>query len=313
MAQAPAADSGYRLELAARPGVLTMDAARFAVVEVSARPSGLEFTIRGEDQQDDIELLATLLQDAGHAPLTSETCRAAALRRAAADGPLMQVYAEVRAPSAGQPLALAAYSTSDARGTEFYVRAFAASGDLCGDLLFSSANPISAKTPAVREVLSTVRFDPQEKPSFAGVFRYARVVFENGMPDEAAPFYEKAIALAPEGENGKWRRVATDQAVTAYGIAGNWAKVRALLEQAIAADPTYALNYYNLACADAEGGKAADAKTHLEEAFARRANTLPGEPLPDPTQDASLLKLREDTSFWTFVEGLQKQSAGSWQ
>jgi tetratricopeptide (TPR) repeat protein len=306
MAQGAAADSGYRLELGARPGLLTLEAARFAVLEVSAKPGGSQFRIRGEDQQDQMELLATLEQDRADAPMTNEKCRDAVLRQAASEGPVMQVGSETTIEAASQPLAVAAYSTSDARGAEFYVRAFAASGDLCGDVRFSSAGPISAGTPAVREVLATVRFDPAAKASFEGIFRYAGVLFANGMPDEAAPIYEQAIGAAPVGDNGKWRRVATDRAVTAYGMGGNWTKVRALLETAIGADPEYALNYYNLACADAEEGKAADAKTHLEEAFARRANTLPGDPLPDPTEDASLVKLKGDTAFWTFVEGLEK-------
>ncbi|HEX4039082.1 MAG TPA: tetratricopeptide repeat protein [Acidobacteriaceae bacterium] len=303
--EAPA--PAIRLELAARPGLLTVDAARFATLEVAASPSGSQFSIRGEDQQDAIDLLAVLFQEVGEGALTSETCRDAVLGRAAADGPLLQVQSRITLAEAGQSLAVAAYTTSDAKGTEFYVRAFAARGDLCADLRFSSANPISAGTQAVREALASVRFDPEAKPSIEGVFRYARVVFENGMPDEAAPLYEEAVMLAPDGAaNVKWRRITNDQAVTAYGMAGNWAKVRALLERAIAADPKYALNYYNLACADAEAGKAADAKAHLEEAFDQRANTLPGEPLPDPTQDASLLKLRGDAAFWMFVEGLEK-------
>lgn len=206
-------------------------------------------------------------------------------------------------------MALAVYRISDAHGSEWYVRGFAASGNLCADVRFASAFPITPGTAAVREALGSVRFDAGAKASFEGAFRYARVLSENGMPDEAAPLYERAIALAPAGENGKWRRLATDQAVTTYGIAGNWAKARALLGRAIEADPGYALNYYNLACADAEAGKAGDAREHLRQAFDRHANTLPGEPLPDPTQDASLLKLKGDAAFWSFVQGLEKGRA----
>jgi tetratricopeptide (TPR) repeat protein len=106
--------------------------------------------------------------------------------------------------------------------------------------------------------------------------------------------------------NGKWRRVATDQAVMAYGMSGDLTKARALAKRAIEADPNYPLNYYNLSCADAEEGNAAEAKIHLEQAFERRGNTLPGESLPDPTRDDSILKLKSDKAFWSFVESLQK-------
>jgi tetratricopeptide (TPR) repeat protein len=306
MAQGTAPYAGWRLELAARPGLLTMAPARFGVVEVSAKPSGSDFILRGEDQQDGIELLARLFEDGDDAPLTSESCRDTVLRQAASEGPLLRVQSHTTMQAAGQQLAVAVYRTTDAHGSEWYVRAFAASGDLCADVRFSSAFPIAPGTAAVREALASVRFDAEAKPSFAGVFGYARVLSENGMPDEAAPLYERAIALAPQGQNGKWRRVATDQAVTAYGMADNWAKARMLLESAIRSDPPYALNYYNLACADAEAGQAADARAHLQQAFDRRANTLPGEPLPDPTPDASLLKLKRDAAFWSFVEGLTK-------
>jgi len=65
------------------------------------------------------------------------------------------------------------------------------------------------------------------------------------------------------------------------------------------------MTYYLLACADAEDGKAPAAKVHLQQAFDRKANTLPGEQLPDPTKDDSFLKLKKNKDFWGFVEHLQ--------
>jgi hypothetical protein len=66
------------------------------------------------------------------------------------------------------------------------------------------------------------------------------------------------------------------------------------------------LNYYNLACADAEQGNASDARTHLQQAFDRRANIIKGESMPDPAKDDSILKLKNDKAFWTFVLALPK-------
>lgn len=79
-----------------------------------------------------------------------------------------------------------------------------------------------------------------------------------------------------------------------------------LLKAAVQADPAYPLNYYNLACADAEEGNAAVAKLHLQQAFDRKANVIPGENLPDPTKDDALLKLKYDNAFLPFVEDLKK-------
>jgi hypothetical protein len=34
-------------------------------------------------------------------------------------------------------------------------------------------------------------------------------------------------------------------------------------------------------------------------------NTLPGETMPDPTSDDSILKLKSNQEFWSFVETLR--------
>ncbi len=91
----------------------------------------------------------------------------------------------------------------------------------------------------------------------------------------------------------------------AYRMAGNIPKARALFEAAIAKDPEYPLYYYNLACADAEGKNLADARTHLRQAFARKANVIRGETMPDPSKDDSFLPYRDNKEFWTFVESLR--------
>ncbi len=103
------------------------------------------------------------------------------------------------------------------------------------------------------------------------------------------------------------RRVATDQLVMALGMSGDLKNSRAVAENAIASDPDYPINYYNLACADAEEGNASTAKTHLQMAFDRRANVLKGESMPDPSKDDSILKLKTDKEFWAFVLALPRQ------
>ncbi len=90
------------------------------------------------------------------------------------------------------------------------------------------------------------------------------------------------------------------------GMSGDLKDSRAVAEHAIAADPEYPLNYYNLACADAEQGNATDARVHLQQAFDHRANVLKGESMPDPTKDDSILKLKKDKTFWAFVLTLPK-------
>jgi tetratricopeptide (TPR) repeat protein len=102
------------------------------------------------------------------------------------------------------------------------------------------------------------------------------------------------------------RRIATDQLVMSLGMSGDLKDSRAVAEMAIASDPDYPINYYNLACADAEQGDVTDAKLHLQQAFERRANVLKSEAMPDPTKDDSILKLKKDKVFWTFVLALPR-------
>jgi hypothetical protein len=89
-------------------------------------------------------------------------------------------------------------------------------------------------------------------------------------------------------------------------LSGNIKDSRVVAEKAIAIDPDYPINYYNMACMDAEQGNATGAKQHLQQAFDRRANVLKGESMPDPTKDDSILKLKKDKAFWAFVLTLTK-------
>jgi len=76
----------------------------------------------------------------------------------------------------------------------------------------------------------------------------------------------------PSAATKDGKRVLVDQAGMAYGMSGEVGKARATFEKAVAEDPDYPLYYYNLACADAEENKLADARLHLQQAFARKAD-----------------------------------------
>ena len=130
----------------------------------------------------------------------------------------------------------------------------------------------------------------------------------------AAPIFEIALAKIKENPASVEKtlkdaktatRVVTDQAGMAYGMSGDIPKARALFERAIAEDPDYPMYYYNLACADAEEKNLSGARTHLQQAFARKANVISGEAVPDPTTDDSFLPYRSNKDFWAFLEGLQ--------
>jgi len=156
--------------------------------------------------------------------------------------------------------------------------------------------------------LDRFQYEAAYQPSFQDYAALATIFFRSlKAPADAAFYYQSAVTALPAAtpENLKIRRLLTDQLAMSYGMSGNLKQSRAVATSAIAADPDYPLNYYNLACADAEQGHAQDARLHLQQAFDRKANTLPGEALPDPAKDDSILKLKKDKSFWAFVETLK--------
>jgi tetratricopeptide (TPR) repeat protein len=104
------------------------------------------------------------------------------------------------------------------------------------------------------------------------------------------------------------RRTLTDQLAMSYAVYGDIKDSYNVNEDAIQQDPTYPYYYYNLACIDAELHNPLDARRHLQQAFERRSNALPGEPLPDPVLDTSLQKLQSDRAFWNFVRTLSTRN-----
>ena len=114
------------------------------------------------------------------------------------------------------------------------------------------------------------------------------------VPPDGGSFKSAAVA----------RRVMKDQAGMSYGMVGELAKARTIFEKGIADDPSYPLNYYNLACADAGEKNLSEAKRHLQQAFDRKANVIPGEKMPVPTEDDSFLPYKENREFWSFLQGL---------
>jgi tetratricopeptide (TPR) repeat protein len=309
-AQTPAADVDFKLALPPHPGQLQWHADGFKIVEHSAKPNGREIGVRGKDESGRVTFLGFLFLVPEQAPLSSIKCRDGAIESEKKSNPSLRVLANSQITQADkQQVALVSY-TSQGRGgkTSYMMRGFVATGDLCGDLEFYSDDPIPAEGSNIRKVFASYRLKTDYVPGFSDSFLYAQILYQHGMYKAAAPVFEQALTQlesAGRHDTKTMRRVTTDQAGMAYGMSGDIAKSRALFEAAIAKDPDYPLYYYNLACADAEEKKLADAQVHLQQAFARKANVIPGESMPDPMKDDSFLPYRDNSEFWKFVEGLR--------
>jgi tetratricopeptide (TPR) repeat protein len=299
-------DITFKISLPGQPGQLQWHTSGFKIIETSAKSKGQEIGLRGKDESGRLGFLAFLFLVPAQAPLSSAKCRDGALAEEK-DNPTLKILATPRTEdSKNIPVALATYSNQRRDGKkEFTVRGFVATGDICGDLQFYSEKTINSEDPDLKTIFESYRLDPNYIPQFKDVLLYAQILYRHEMYQAAAPFFEQALSMVADDQGQQtMRRVTTDQAGMSYGLAGNIPKARAILEAAIAKDPDYPLYYYNLACADAEEKKLADARVHLQEAFARKANMIPGEKIPEPTKDDSFLPYRNDKDFWSFLETL---------
>jgi len=256
-------------------------------------------------------MLAFLFAAPDKAPLNASSCRNWMLKEEHAEA-AVQNRASMRSTS-GVEIALAGMvAPKDARMS---LRAFVASGDLCGDLLFNAADVRPGDEAAYRltmetakQTLLTLTFDPSYKPTFKDAFVYAEVEFRKQQYAGAAAAYRAALAMVNQSDDPqKFRRIVTDELSMSLGISGDLKGSREVNEAAIAKDPEYPMYYYNLSCADAEAGDPGAARTHLQQAFDRHTHTLEGEAFPDPTTDDSLQKLRKDEAFWSLAQQISQQ------
>ncbi|MGA8406090.1 MAG: tetratricopeptide repeat protein [Candidatus Acidiferrales bacterium] len=302
----PASDADFKIALPIHPGQLSWRADGFKIVELSAKSKGQEIGLRGTNDSDRLTFLGFLFLVPEQAPLTSEKCRAGILEEQKKNPTLKMLMTAEEKSSGTIPVAIATYSTHGKNGKTWYsVRGFVAEGDICGDLEIYSQDAINADDPELNKIFGSYQLDPGYVPVFNDMLLYAQILYRHQMYKAAGPIFEAALAkLGDDPAQQTMRRATTDQAGMSYGIAGDIPKARAIFVSAIAKDPDYPLYYYNLACADAEEKKLGDARVHLQQAFARKQNMIPGETFPDPTKDGSFLPYKNDKDFWTFVEQL---------
>lgn len=306
-AQSLAKDGSFTLALPAHGGQLKWDAKGFTVTQTSAKPNSAEIGVRASSGSRQFTLLGFLFLFPEQAPMTSAKCRDGVMEPTKKSNPTITIVGTSQIPrSDGPPVELVGYVAQDRDGKSVYsMRGFLAEGDLCGDLEIYGNDVSVINDPNLKKIWESYRLVPQYVPQFNDMFIYAQILFQNHLYQAAAPIFEQSLTKLTEGKDQvTWRRVTTDQAGMAYGLAGNVPKARALFDAAVAKDPEYPMYYYNLACADAEQKKLADARTHLQQAFARKANMIQGETMPDPTKDDSFLPYRNDKEFWAFLQSL---------
>lgn len=313
MSQAPRTVP-YRLALPDRNGRLEWSAPGFKIVQMSAKPNGAEIGLRGHDDTRRLTFLGFLFVPPEGDGTSSTACRDGALATEKKMNSTLKIQqTSVIERPGGLIVALVSYSATERdRKVGYRLRGFVAAGGVCGDLEFYSEQPIRHDDVTLQAVFRGLQLDPAYVPTFPDVALYAQLLYRQQAYRAAAPVFEKALTLvppdgAPFTSQALARRVMRDQAGMAWGISGDTAKARAIFEQGIAEDPDYPLYYYNLACADAQEKKLADAQKHLQQAFDRKANMNAGERMPTPTKDDSFIPYKGNKDFWNFLKRLETE------
>lgn len=300
-------DGEFKLALPHHEGQLSWKASGFKAIEFSAKPNGNEIGVRGDNPSTRTRFLGFLFVASDQAPLTSAKCRDGVLGVQKKSNPNMNIVESwEKSGPGGLPTALVKYTAKSEQGKTVYIeRGFVAGGEICGDLEFYSDGPL--ETASLKQTFSSYALDQNYVAQFRDIFAYAQILYNHNEYAAAAPLFERALQKVdaqPTVDIKTMTRVSRDQAGMAYGISGNTAKARALFEKGIAEDPDYPLYYYNLACADASERNLKAARDHLQKAFARKANIVPGETMPDPTKDDSFIPYKGDKEFWAFLQTL---------
>lgn len=287
--------------LPSHPGAMVLNLTDFKVIQSSAKPGGAELGLRIHDRGNTAALLFLFLapkEPRGNA----EACRQGELDQVQKNmGPN---FKDVKLNPYGKDDQTTATMMITGKSGQF-VYGFYGSTDQCLSIEIYSDPGTKLDLEKASTFLARQKYNADYVPTSNDKFIYAEILYRNRQYKASAPIYADYLQSIPNDKiHQTQHRIARDEMAMALGMSGDVDDARKVLQEAIRSDPDYPLNYYNLACADAEQGKAADAKLHLQQAFDRKANTIPGEHLPDPTKDDSILKLKKDKTFWAFVEAL---------
>ncbi len=122
--------------------------------------------------------------------------------------------------------------------------------------------------------------------------------------------YEKALGLEKQQRqlNKNYWRVLVDNLGMAYGITGDLKRSEETFNYGVSQDPDYPMFYYNLGCVAAERNDMDKAMDYLSKAFALKANSIPGEGMPDPRKDDSFQRFMSNAQFRKLADSLESPS-----
>jgi tetratricopeptide (TPR) repeat protein len=311
--------------LPARPWALQMQAPDFSVKANGIQPDGRRYFL-AENKVN--SMVASVYLEAMQGTPAAGECQRSLHDKESRFAPLSTQGLKDVVYSEKDGMEILEYLLPDAKGApikQHNVFACLIKDNVFVDIHLSKSLYTPADKPAFDELLASFRFvDKAPAPATSAasanapagnsapagsalqLFRKGSFYYISQKYPEAIGPYQQALDLEkanPTLEKKFWY-VLVDNLTIAYGITGDLASSENVARYGISKDPDYPVFYYNLACAAAEKGDAAGAKTNLKLAYDRRANVLPGETFSDARTDDSFQKLMQQRDFRDFADTL---------
>lgn len=290
-----------RLSLPTKEWGVVLDLAGFVLKNVETKPDGRRYMV-AENPSTNVVVSLTLEQTTPGPAASS--CRDSLQMKA--KNPPLKVQ-NVRFSTSG-PSEVMRYTVAEFRGQRINQESMFACQLYDGtyiDLHVSKTSFVPTDEPLFADVLKGMQIQKVQRSSTELIQEASRLYLRHDYQGAIGP-YSQAMELEksnPSLDKPLWY-VLVDNLGMSYGITGNLQKAKETFEYGVSKDPTYPLFYYNLACTHAEMNDIADAENNLKKAFEYKANTLPGETMPDPRTDASFKKLMKNKEFRDLAEDL---------
>jgi tetratricopeptide (TPR) repeat protein len=154
------------------------------------------------------------------------------------------------------------------------------------------------------KIFNSVKIETPKVRNVSELFLWSAVTYFAHDYKNAIGAYESILETEKDKINMDktiWR-VVVDNLGMSYGISGDLNNSVRTYEYGIKFDPEYPNFYYSIACAYAEMSDLDKALSQLEIAYAKKDNVIEGEQLPNPSEDPSFEKYKNDKKFKDFLK-----------
>jgi tetratricopeptide (TPR) repeat protein len=298
-------------------GVLEFDAGP-TTPEIHLRPDGKEVQLKALDRPDKLNITAFLQRVPF--PASPERCRDAwwpDTKKA----PVR--HDDLHETEVKDGIARVEFIIPEFRGMKVRqkdIHAYLGGGDLCAEIHLSKILFEPKDKKLFEDLLATAKLLPDAIPSAGqssaateehdGTYYFveATKLYRQEKFTEAADLYLKAMEQEHRHRtlSKDLTRVLIDNLGMSYGMSGKLGQAEATFVYGLTQDPEYPMFHYNLACYYGETNKMDDALAQLRLAYKYKANSIPGEGIPDPLKDDSFRHFVGNEEFVKAVHEMRK-------